>query len=144
MVTVHGTCIAFDGKGILLRGPPGCGKSDLALRAFAAGASLVADDRVSLSARGGTVLAFAPPALFGMIEVRGIGIVRMEAESESPVALVVDLERPDRIERMPEPCRCELIGIPLPRIVLAPFESSAVAKLRIALNVTSGTELLLQ
>ena len=141
MVTVHGTCIAFAGKGILLRGPSGCGKSDLALRAFAAGASLVADDRVALTVRGATVLASAPPPLFGLIEVRGIGIVKMAASDEVPIALVVDLDRPDHIERMPEPENCDLMGVSLPRFALAPFESAAVAKLRVALDVAVAPEL---
>src|ERR1700753_2284297 len=99
MFTVHGTCIAFDGKGILLRGPSGCGKSDLALRAFAAGASLVADDRVALTVRGTALHASAPPQLYGLIEVRGIGIVKMEATSDIPVTVVVDLDAPDNVER---------------------------------------------
>ena len=141
MVTVHGTCIAFDGKGILLRGPSGCGKSDLALRAVAAGAALVADDQVALTVRGTAILASAPPPLFGLIEVRGIGIVKMTAAAESPIALVVDLGPPDRIERMPEPANCDLMGVALPRLLLAPFESSAVAKLRVALDVAADPEL---
>ena len=73
---VHGTCIAIDGAGVLLRGPSGCGKSDLALRLIDGGAVLVADDRVSLEARAGDLVASAPDALAGLLEVRGVGIER--------------------------------------------------------------------
>jgi serine kinase of HPr protein (carbohydrate metabolism regulator) len=134
MQTVHASCIAFDGKGILLRGPSRSGKSDLAIRALAAGATLVADDRVALEREGGTIVASAPPALFGLIEIRGLGILRIEADRAAPLALVADLAAPERIERMPETRSCALLGIDLPWFALAPFEISAVAKLRLALR----------
>ena len=131
--TVHATCVAFDGHGVLLRGPPGSGKSDLAARAIDAGARLVADDRVTLVRRSVSIVASAPLSIRGMIELRGLGILRIDAEEESPLALVADLVAPDRIERLPEPDRCVLLGIDLPLVRLAPFEASALTKLRFAL-----------
>jgi len=128
MVTAHATCIAFDGRGVLLRGSPGSGKSDLALRAIADGARLVADDQVILSRRGSKVVASSPPTLYGMIEIRGLGIMRVEAEAE-----VVDLTDRLSIDRLPEPRRCELIGVDLPLLAMTAFETSALAKLRFAL-----------
>jgi serine kinase of HPr protein (carbohydrate metabolism regulator) len=136
METVHATCIAFGGRGVLLRGPSGSGKSDLAARAIDAGARLVADDRVTLTRRGDTIAASAPPSIRGMIEIRGLGILRVDAEEESPLALVADLAdlvEPRDVERLPEPRRCDILGLALPWISLAPFEASAVAKLRLAL-----------
>jgi len=143
MNTAHATCVAFDGLGVLLRGPSGSGKSDLALRAIAEGARLVADDRVVLVRDGGAVIASAPPALAGKIEVRGVGIVRMEAVNEVRVMLVADLAAPASVERLPETRRCDLLGASLAWLALAPFESSAVAKLRLALRAAVEPRLLL-
>ena len=134
---IHGTVVALDGRGVLLRGPPGAGKSDLALRLIDRGARLVADDRVELSAGRGRVLAWAPPALAGLIEVRGLGVVSVPHRKAAEIVLVVDLVKPERIERMPGsgrgPERCVLAGRSLPRLRLAPFEASAPVKLRLAL-----------
>jgi len=131
MVTVHATCIAIDGHGILLRGPPGSGKSDLALRAIAQGARLVADDRCVLTRRGDVVLASAPFSLHGLIEIRGLGIMRMDAAAEAGIALVADMT--GDVERLPERRRCEIEGATIPWMALNPFEASAPAKLRFAL-----------
>jgi serine kinase of HPr protein (carbohydrate metabolism regulator) len=133
MVMVHATCIAIDGHGILLRGPSGSGKSDLALRAIDRGAQLVADDQVVLTRRGDSMMASAPSSLRGLIEVRGLGIVRMDAAAEARLALVADMADLDSIERLPERRRCDIEGVALPWIALAPFQASAAAKLRQAL-----------
>jgi serine kinase of HPr protein (carbohydrate metabolism regulator) len=135
MVTVHGTCIAIDGHGVLLRGPSGSGKSDLALRAIDQGARLVAEDWVVLTRRGETVIASAPPSLHGLMEIRGLGIMRVDAVAEARVDLVADMAEAGSIERMPEQRRCEIEGVTLPWLALAPFEASAPAKLRFALTV---------
>ncbi len=133
MVTVHATCIAIDGHGILLRGPSGSGKSDLALRAIDEGAQLVADDQVALTRRGENVIASAPSSLHGLIEIRGLGIMRMDAAAEARVALVADMADPDSIERLPARLHCEIEGTAVPWMALAPFQASAPAKLRFAL-----------
>lgn len=130
---VHGTCVEIDGVACLLRGPPGSGKSDLALRLIDGGAALVADDQVELALDGDCVIATAPSALAGQIEVRGHGIVRMAAIARSHLGLVVDLVAPHEVERMPEAECCELLGHAIPRIRLAPFEASAAAKVRLAI-----------
>ena len=128
---VHATCIAFDGHGILLRGPAGSGKSDLALRAIDRGAQLVADDQVVLTRDGETMIASAPSSLHGLIEIRGIGIMRMDTAVQVPVALVADLA--DTGERMPDRRWCEIGGVDISWCAIAPFEASAPAKLRFAL-----------
>ena len=102
MVLVHASCVAVGGRGVLLRGPPGAGKSDLALRLIEAGAILVADDQVALTSSGGTLFAEPPARIAGLLEVRGIGIVSMDYVPQCPVDLVIDLAEPQAIERMPE------------------------------------------
>lgn len=132
-LTSHATCIAIDGHGVLLRGASGSGKSDLALRLIADGARLVADDQVVLAVEGDAVIGSAPPALHGMIEIRGLGIMRMEADARAPIALVADMTAADAVERMPEPRQCRLAGIAIPMFAIDPFQASAPAKLRFAL-----------
>ncbi len=129
---VHGTCVAIDGAGVLLRGPPGCGKSDLALRMIDGGAVLVADDRVLLEAAGGVLVASAPDALAGLLEARGLGILRLEAAARHALHLVVDLVAPEAVERLPAPASAEICGVALPLCRLDPFAASAAAKLRLA------------
>ena len=136
---VHASCVAIDGQAILLRGPPGSGKSDLSLRLIDGGAALVADDQVLLEAvmgeTGGECLtASAPAALSGLLEVRNIGIVRCDAMASAPVRLVIDLDAAATVERLPDWETCALLGIDLPRLTLNPFEHSAPAKVRIALG----------
>lgn len=129
---VHASCIAIEGAGVLLRGPSGSGKSDLALRLVDSGARLVADDQVELSIDGGRLVARSPPPLAGLLEVRGIGIVRCPALAAAPVALVVDLVQAGAVERVPEPEFDRLCGIAVRRIALEPFQASAAARVRLA------------
>src|SRR5580704_5144666 len=101
------------------------GKSDLALRLIEAGGRLVSDDQTHLARRGLSLVATPPPALAGMIEVRGVGIVplpRNKLVAQATVALLVDLVPPDLIERLPEPQSETLLDITVPRLDLAPFE----------------------
>jgi len=128
---VHGTCVDLGGVAVLLRGPPGAGKSDLALRLIDAGAHLVADDQVELQVDGARIVPRAPAAIAGLIEARGIGLLPVQARTGAALGLVVDLAT-DGIERMPEPLFIDLAGVRLPLVRLNPFESSAVAKLRLA------------
>ena len=131
---VHASCIAFEGMGVLLRGPSDAGKSDLALRAIEAGGRLVADDLVALELRGGRVWASPLPRADGRLEVRGIGIVRLPALDGAPLVLIADLAAP---ERLPEREFESLLGVPVRRIRLAPFEISAAIKLRLAALMAS-------
>lgn len=136
---VHGACVMIAGVGVLLRGPPGRGKSDLALRLIDEGAVLVADDQVVLARDGDSLIASAPAVLHGLLEVRGVGLLSTPAAPCAPVALVVDLVRNgETVERMPEPETEILLNIAVPRIALAPFEASAPAKLRMAARAAAG------
>ena len=129
---IHATAIAMEGDAILLRGPPGAGKSDLALRLIEDGARLIADDQALLRRADNHVLVRAPAAVAGLIEVRGIGILRIDFLDEAPLGLVVDLVAPTEVERIPDDRFEVVLGLPIRVIALAPFEASAVAKLRLA------------
>ncbi|MDF1747557.1 MAG: HPr kinase/phosphatase C-terminal domain-containing protein [Alphaproteobacteria bacterium] len=132
MALVHGTTIAIDGRGILLRGVSGAGKSDLALRMIDAGAELVADDQTTLTVDAGTLYAQAPEQLQGRIEVRGVGIMTLPYRTKVAVELLADLTQ-GPIDRLPDCSQETLEGITLPCLTIAPFESSAPIKLKLAL-----------
>ncbi|MBM3601390.1 MAG: serine/threonine protein kinase [Alphaproteobacteria bacterium] len=140
MATIHATCIAAPGGGpaVLLRGAPGSGKSDLALRLIDQGWRLVADDRTMIETEAGRVTATAPAEIAGRLEVRGIGIVSVPHVARACVSLVVDLVAPTEIDRLPEALTCTVAGVELPLIRLAPFEASAVAKVRLAVQAATG------
>jgi serine kinase of HPr protein (carbohydrate metabolism regulator) len=133
MHLVHATCVEIGGHAVLLRGPSGGGKSDLALRLIDGGAMLVADDQTAISVEGGRLFASVPDTIAGLIEVRGLGIVRLPYRSRAPLALVVDLVAAKDVDRLPEPSSAVLLGIMLPRLALSAFEASAAAKVRLAM-----------
>ncbi len=130
---MHATCVTIAGEGLLLRGPSGGGKSDLALRLIDGGARLVADDQVELSRCGDHLIGRAPHVLAGKIEVRGVGIVAVESAADARIALIADLAATEDIDRLPNFSSETLLGVPIPCMKLAPFEISAPAKLRLAL-----------
>ena len=109
---IHGTCVALGATGVLLRGPAGSGKSDLALRLIDGAASLVADDRVALENEAG-------------------GVARAR------IGVVVDLDPAGEVERLPEPATCELLGVTLRCFRLDPFAASACAKVRLAADTVT-------
>lgn len=131
---IHATCVAIDGRGVLLLGPSGSGKSDLALRLIDGGAKLVADDQVAVVANGRSIIASAPDQIRGLLEVRGLGIVMLEAAPTAILSLVVELVTPDLLERLPTAATWQCQGVGLPMIKLTPFEPSAPAKLRLAVS----------
>lgn len=135
---IHASAVAVDGRGVLIRGPSGAGKSDLALRLIDEGAVLIADDRVDLTPDGGGVLLSGPDNLAGLIEVRGVGIVRVPFETKVPLSLIVDLVKPEDVERLPDRLTADFMGIEVRRIALDPFQASAPAKIRLALRTTDG------
>ncbi len=131
MERLHATSVIVDHIGLLLVGRSGAGKSDLALRLIDDGALLVADDQVEVQACSGRLQAKAPTELFGLIEVRGIGLVRMAAAVESGIGAIIELVGAQTVERLPVPSTMPIDGVQLPRYWLAPFESSAPAKVRL-------------
>lgn len=135
---IHATAVAIETqqgfRAMLLRGRSGSGKSDLALRLIDAGARLVTDDQSVLVRRGEAIVVTPPARISGLMEVRGIGIVRVAALAEATVALIVELVPAEQIERLPERRREAVLGLSLPVIAATPFEASAPAKLRLALR----------
>ncbi len=126
--TVHASAVLVGRRAVLIRGPSASGKSRLALELIEAGrigsvlfARLVADDRVHLEAVGGRLLARPAAALAGLIEVRGVGLLRVAHEPSAVVGFVVDLAAADAV-RLPEPDkrRANIDGILLPRLAVAP------------------------
>jgi HPr kinase/phosphorylase len=123
--TIHASAVLFGRRGILIRGPSGSGKSRLALSLLrSAGAGLgrlVGDDRIHLEAVHGRLLMRPATALAGLIEIRGLGIVRMPHEAMAVAHLVVDLEAADAA-RLPEPAamRADVLGVRLARLPVAP------------------------
>lgn len=94
---IHATGISLARKGVLLRGPSGAGKSLLALdllehwTVIGKQARLVADDRLNISVSNGALYMHTPPAIAGMIELRGRGIVRRPIVKRARVHLIVDI-----------------------------------------------------
>ena len=136
---IHATCIVIDGHGVLLRGPSGSGKSDLALRLIDSGGKLVADDRVNLLVKPDGLCASAPKALYGLLEVRGLGILRIPATKRAKICLVCELDNLEQIERMPEDRRTYILDVELPHIMISPFETSSVLKVQLALKLIDGS-----
>jgi serine kinase of HPr protein (carbohydrate metabolism regulator) len=134
METIWGTSVAIDGLAVLIRGPSGAGKSDLALRLIDGGALLISDDQTEFSRESNRLVARAPDSIRGRLEVRGIGIVSVPTAARAPLVLVVDLVPPEQVDRMPNPGRWRQDGVEVPLIVLAAFEASAAAKLRLAVR----------
>jgi len=110
MLNLHASAVAIGGRGLLILGPSGAGKSGLALRLMALGARLVADDRVLVERRGAGLVAKAPDPLAGLIEARGIGLLRVASLHEAPVALAVDLAALSPA-RLPQPREIGLLGV---------------------------------
>lgn len=127
---VHGSCVARNGAGVLLLGPSGAGKSDLALRLVDRGFMLVADDRVEILAGR----AAAPEALAGLLEVRGLGIMRVPFLLSAQLTLAVELGRPQ--PRLPAPQRHAATGLPL--VALDAFHSSTALRVEWALAWLNG------
>jgi len=131
--TVHASTVAFGGRAVLITGPSGSGKSDLALRLLDRGFVLVSDDQTIVSRDGDRLLASAPATIAGKLEVRGIGIVEVETVQDVQVAIAVEL-RGD-FERMPQDSRERpLLGLSLPLISIDAMTASAPSKVALALD----------
>lgn len=116
---VHATSVAVDGRGLLILGPSGAGKSSLALRLIALGARLVADDRTELTARDGRLLARCPAApIHGLIEARGLGLLRAPTLEQAEIALVADLARTED-QRLPPRRRITMLGCEIDLVLRA-------------------------
>lgn len=154
MTRIHASCVVLDGHGVLITGRSGAGKSDLALRlldhpGYGIGnhliqARLVGDDQIVLTQAAGKLLASPAPGLEGLLEVRGLGIVKMDHESQATVELVVTLAPAGKIERLPDcsTLQSKVAGILLPTVEIDPAQQSAPARVRSALTAILESRLL--
>lgn len=130
---LHASTVSAGGRAVLISGPSGSGKSDLALRLLDRGFTLVSDDRTILRKAGDRIVASAPDAIKGKLEVRGIGIIDVETIADVPVALVVELT--SDIERLPDDSQERLIlGTRIPFISVDAMTASAPSKVALALD----------
>ncbi len=125
IASVHASAVLAGNRAVLIRGAAGTGKSRLALALLGAAATgmlrfarLVGDDRVHIEPRHGRLVVRPAPSLAGLIEVRGVGIRRLDYEEAAIVGLVVDLAA-ENAERLPQPGETVLKGVNLPRLAVA-------------------------
>ncbi len=131
--SIHATTVAIGDRAVLIMGPSGSGKSDLALRLLDRGFALVSDDQTLVRREGERLLASAPPQIAGKLEVRGIGIVEMNTASDVPVALLVELT--SDIARLPDDSReLPLPGVSVPLVTIDAMTASAPSKVALALD----------
>ncbi len=131
--SIHATTVAIDSRAVLITGPSGSGKSDLALRLLDRGFILVSDDQTLVRREGDRLLAYPPQQIAGNLEVRGIGIVEMETASDIPVALLVELT--SDIPRLPDDSReLSILGICVPLVTIDAMTASAPSKVALALD----------
>ncbi len=141
---LHGTCLRVGGRGVLIIGPPGSGKSDLALRLIDAPgygisanpmrSELVSDDQVIVARQGTVLVASAPASILGKLEVRGLDIVELETVPSVDLTLVVRLLPQAGIERLPGALTFEILGLSLPLVEIDAASVSAPARLRAAVS----------
>ncbi len=132
-VTHQASAVAIGGRAVLLEGPPGSGKSSLALALIDRGAVLIGDDGVLLEPGDAGLLAHPPPNIAGLIEVRNVGLVTRPVACGMPVTLVVALDHaaPRYIEAAETVLRA---GIAVPLVRLWPDSPVLALRAEIALE----------
>jgi HPr kinase/phosphorylase len=136
MALIHANCVAIAAMGVLIRGPSGSGKSDLALQLIDGGAELVADDYCETSVKDGRLFVEAPTNIAGKMELRGHGIVSLPFRPSARVELVVDLMPEKDIERLPDTNTCIIDGVTIRHLAVDAFSASAAAKVRLVIGRT--------
>ena len=135
--TLHATSVAIDGRAVVLEGPSGSGKSDLALRLIDRGAVLISDDVTLLVRRGGGLIARAPGTIMGQMEVRGVGVVRMAQVQDVPLGMIVRLTGEPM--RMPERRARRLAGVEVREVAFDATHGTTPIKIELALRQPEAT-----
>jgi serine kinase of HPr protein (carbohydrate metabolism regulator) len=135
--TVHASTVALDGRAVMIFGPSGSGKSDLSLRLIDRGFTLVSDDQTMVRKDGPRLLASAPPAIAGKLEIRGIGILEMPTTTDIQVTMIVELT--SELQRLPDDSRERtVLGVPVPLIGVDAKTASAPIKVALLLDRLSA------
>lgn len=120
-IVLPASAVAIGGRALLIEGPPGSGKSSLALALVDRGAGLIGDDAVTLTGAGPMLLASPPPNIAGLLELRGVGLVTLPVAPPAPVALILMLGGPpaERLPDRPLPVRM-IAGVAVPQLSFDP------------------------
>lgn len=132
---LHGTCVEVKGKGVLITGKPGFGKSSLALQLMDRGALFISDDQTALSQEAGEIVVRAPLALKGLMEVRGVGICQFPCQEKSFLKLFVEICGSIDMERLPEPSFIEYYGIRVPYLKLLKGDPLGAIKVELKVDM---------
>ena len=135
---ILGSCVEVEGLGVIFRGASGSGKSDLALRLIDSGANLIADDVTELTVEKGALVARAPKTIRHLLEVRGIGVLKIGGASQAELGVVIDLVTPKEVDRRPEEQSLAILGRHVPLFRICPFEASSPAKVRLIVRQLKG------
>ncbi len=135
---IPGSCVEVEGLGVIFRGPTGSGKSDLTLRLIDSGANLIADDVTELAIENEILIARAPKTIRHLLEVRGIGVLKIGGALKAKLGVIIDLVTSEQIERRPDEQRIEMLGRHIPLFQIFAFEASSPAKVRLIVRQLKG------
>ena len=146
-IIMHGTAVAIQGHGfdrtaVLLRGFSGRGKSDLAFRLIAVGAMLICDDQVALERHQNKIMAESVATICGLLEVRGVGLLKYPVANPAPLRLVVDLVPREEVPRLPEKETVDILGVAITSLKLHAFDASTPHKIIKAIELVHKPDLL--
>ncbi len=131
MINIHATLVSLHGKGLLLIGESGAGKSDIALRLIMEkGATLVADDRVNLEVSNGVLYGYTPKEIEGLLEIRNVGIGKFSFQQKEKIDFCIELcKNRNQLERLPNVEYVDFLGVSITKLKLYPFDCSILCKI---------------
>ena len=112
---IHGVFLNIYGKGVVIRGDSGIGKSEIALELIKRGHLLIADDAIELYHIAQGIVGKAPEVLKNLLEIRGIGVI--DVSKMFGVASILSREH-TRIGIEEDNTTEEILGVDIPKIVV--------------------------